>query len=556
MHSALWQLLWFDLRGSLRGLANIRRNFRQVILFLLVLAFIGFLFWARTQGQSAEEIGNLRFGQGMPFWSLIYLSLTWLTASADRGLVMRPAEIHFVAGGPFRDHDVITLNLVRLASRALVGGSVLALLASAYVNSYLSAMVGMWLMISASLLVGMNASLASRSAQGSFVKRLRRLFNALAIGSLVLLVWQSLGKLREAGVTPSFSEVAAIAPTTDVGKLILPPLAWMFAPMSAESFVQDTLPMLPIRLLVIGGLVGFVYLLGGRYLEASTQRTDLSMAKRRAAQRSGVAGRASSRTWTAKLSLPTFGRLGGVGSVAWMQILHSIRVLPGFLVFTIAIVGLVVVIPMSVDRDGLQGRGLIAWMAGLITYADFLLLLQLPVGFLGPVAQREMLKSLPLSSTRIVLGQLAGPVVPMAVIHTVVTILFVCLVPSEWNTVLFMSLGMIPMAVVLIANVNLLGLWNIIKPRALQQRDILAAGRAMVSVWIFFVLLTPAIIAGSIFGAIAAVFSGGSLITIMAAASFGVACSSVLYIAGCAWTFSRWQPSAAEGGKEEQEHDR
>jgi hypothetical protein len=33
---------------------------------------------------------------------------------------MRPAEIHFVAGGPFPDHDVITLNLIRVAFRALI----------------------------------------------------------------------------------------------------------------------------------------------------------------------------------------------------------------------------------------------------------------------------------------------------------------------------------------------------------------------------------------------------------------------------------------------------
>lgn len=553
MHLALWQLLWLDLKGSLRGLANIRRSWRQIILFCLVVLFLGFFLWLRTQGQS-DGVAEGRFGAGMPFWTLIYLSLTWLTSSADRGLVMRPAEIHFIAGGPFRATDVITLNLVRLAIRAFLGGAVLALLATAYLPNYGSALVGMWLVISVSLLVGMIASLAARSTHGNFVKRSRRIFNVLAILVLVSIVWQAMNSVRMSGETPRMASVAAAAIETRLGSWVLPPLEWMFSPLRAESFFGQTLPMLPLRLLVVAGLVGMIYLLGGRYLEASTQRTDLSIAKRQNALRSGVGGAASTRSWTSRVSIPAFPRLAGAGAVAWVQVIHSIRVLPKFLVFTVAIVAVVLVIPMSVDPENLQSWGLVAWMLSLTTYADFLLLLQLPVGFLGPVSQREMLKSLPLNSVQVVLGQLAGPVVPLMIIHASVTLLFLWLAPSEWQMVLTLSLALIPVALVLIANVNLLGAWNIIRPRALQQRDILAAGRAMASVWIFFAMLLPTMILGSIFGVVASVFTASATI-ILFAVSLGVALSSLIYIGLCAWTFSRWQPAVGEGGLEEVDHD-
>lgn len=554
MHPALWQLVWFDFRGSFRSLLNVKRNWRQAVLLAMMLFFVGLFIFSRTQNLGGAA--SARFGPAMPFWALIYLLATWLTASADRGLVMRPAEIHFIAGGPFRDRDIITLNLLRLFFRAVVSASVLSLVALAYVESYLSALLGMWMLIVVSLLVGMIASLSARKAHSKWVIRTRRLFSIVAIVLLLMLIAQSMQVVNAAGEAPRVSMVAAAAQDTPVGRAILPPLAWMFAPLNADRFVPDALGLLPSRMAVLGCLVASVYALGGRYLEASTRRTDLSIAKRQNALRSGVAGNPGGGRWVKRLTLPRFGRWGGVGSVAWMQMVHSIRILPRFLLFTCAIVGVILVVPLMVDRQRIAGWGAMGWMAGLTAYADFLLLLQLPVGFLGPTAQRETLKMLPIPSWRIVLGQLAGPLIPVAVLHLVVAVLFLVLVPGErWRTVQT-GLALIPAALVLIANVNLLGAWNIIRPRALQQRDALAAGRAMASVWIFFLTLTPAMVIAT-----SSAFLAGFLFrpvegAALTGASLGLLISSVFYVYLLARSFHRWQPGSAEGGKEEAELDR
>lgn len=553
MHSALWHLLWLDFSGWIRSLLSLRRNWRQILLVVMMLSCVGLFVWARIA--NPNQSGATRFGPAMPFWALLYLCATWLTASADRGLVMRPAEVHFIVGGPFRDRDVITLNLIRLALRALVSAVVLSLLAMAYVPSYPSALVGMWLLIAVSLLVGMIASLSARSAHGGAIKWIRRAFNLAALAVLLLLIGQAMQFVRAQGGQPSIGSVAAAAIETPVGQKVLPPLAWLFAPLASPRFVPDTLQMLPARFGLVAGLAGMVYFLGGSYLEATARRTDLSMLKRQTAMRSGVAGMPGKRAWTARFTLPMFARTGGIGSVAWMQVLHSLRVLPRFLMFTLTVVGVVLVVPMTVDPAGLGGTRSMWWMTGLTLYADFLLLLQLPVGFLGPVAQRELLKSLPIPSWRLVFGQLAGPILPLSLVHLAVTLLFLYLEPDEWRQVLVMSLVLLPGAWVLIANINLLGAWNIIRPRALQQRDALAAGRAMASVWVFFAMLTPAIVVGTVFAV-----AGRSLVRedplVMAlSASLGVALSSWLYVYLLARTFRRWQPSAAAGGAEEVEHD-
>lgn len=557
MHFALWQLLSFDFRGGLRGLLSIRRNWRQLFLLLLMLGFVAFFLIARATSGSAVSSGVAgRFGPAMPFWSLLYLLATWLTASADRGLVMRPAEIHFLVGGPFPDRDVVTFNLIRLAFRALVSSLVLSLLAMAYVASYPSALVGMWLLISVSLLVGMIASLAARRAQAAWLKHVRRIFTVAAIATLLVLISQSMEAVRAKGETPQIPAIAAAALETSIGKVILPPLAWMFAPLGAESFVSETLMMLPSRIGVLLGLIGLIYVLSGRYLEASTRRTDLSIAKRQSALRSGVSGVPGKRGWASRLSVPLIGRFGGVGTVAWMQMQHALRVLPRFLVFTVAIVGVVLVLPMTVDRQRLEGVGTVAWMIGLTLYADFLLLLQLPVGFLGPVAQRESFKSLPIPVWRVVLGMLAGPVIPLAIVHCVVLALFLYLVPGSSGVVLATFFALIPGALVLIANINLLGSWNIIRPRALQQRDALAAGRAMASVWVFFAMLTPAAASAGVGAGVFGWVFGGTMIGYLLGGAIGAAASSLVYIALLTRSFARWQPTAAEAGKEETELDR
>lgn len=554
MHRALWQLLWFDLRGSLRGLLRLHKNWRQLFLVLLMFAFVGSMLFARSLSGSPQ--GSERFGNSMPFWALIYLLATWLTASADRGLVMRPAEIHFVVGGPFPNRDVITLNLVRLAFRALISATVLSLIALAYVHSYLSALVGMWLLIAVSLLVGMLASLSARRAHGRVVGVARRMLMLLSLLGLFTLIAQSMRSVQVQGFQPQVSSVAAAALETSLGRIVLPPLAWMFAPLSAESRLSETLLMLPLRLLVVAAMAGMVYVLGGDYAEASTGRTDASVARRQTALRSGVSGGAVSASWTRRLTLPGFPRLGGVGGVAWVQMVHSLRILPRYLAFTTAIVGVVLVVPLLVDSSRLSESAVVGWMVGLTAYADFLLLLQLPVGFLGPVAQRELLKSLPIPAWRVALGQLAGPILPLGVLHGLVTCLFLYLSPGSRGHVLQTSLALIPVALVLIANINLLGSWNIIRPRALQQRDALAAGRAMASVWVFMVMLLPAVMIAAGMAVATQLLLGEGLTSLLIGVAVGMLLSSTIYILLLARSFSRWQPAAGEGGMEEVELDR
>ena len=321
MHTALWQLIWLDLRGSFRALSQIRRSWKQIFLFGMMLLFAVFFLVMRAAG--GQQIASARFGDAMPFWALIYLLATWLTAAADRGLVMRPAEIHFIVGGPFPNRDVITLNLVRLGIRAFLSSAILSLVAIAYVQSYLASLLGMWMLMSVSLLVGMIASLSARRVQATWIQMVRRSLTILAGAIVVGLLAQSASLIQEQSDSLKVSTLAAMAGKTAIGSWLLPPLEWMFRPISAASFFPEALMMLPLRMMIVAGLVGCIYALGRDFTEVTTTRTDQSVARRQQALRGGSV----SHTGIARrFALPMLPRMAGVGSVAWLQMLHSIRI--------------------------------------------------------------------------------------------------------------------------------------------------------------------------------------------------------------------------------------
>lgn len=555
MHSALWRLLWLEFRGSLRQLFRVRRTWRQWLLILMLFLFVGLFVGSQLySGRAWQSAGGpsqaVRFGAGMPFWALLYLLASWLTAAADRGLVMRPAEIHFLISGPFTTREILTLNLVRLAYRSLMSAAVLAIVGFAYMPCFPAALVGLWLLIVVSLLVGMLVSLSARRATQVLVKNVRRLLSLAAIGLLICLVAQSIQIAGAKAGNYLFSTIAICAEQTSIGKIVLPPVAWMFDPLRAESF-WPTVPMQLVTRLAVVLLLAFgVLVVGGGFGEAATERTERAQARRQAALRSGVSG---SGGVSKNLRLPALGYFGGVGPVAWVQMVQSLRLLPRFILYTSAIVGVVLVVPVVMDRERLEGVTGLGWLAGLTAYADFLLLLQLPLGFLGPPAQREVFKVLPIASWRIVVGKLAGPLLPLLANHLLTLTLFLSIIPGQSWEILQTAFALLPLAFVQVAIINLLGLWNVIRPRALQQRDALAAGRAMLSVWLFSLMLIPVSILAVAGSLLSGAIFGPYLTAYLIGAAAGLMLAAAVLVMLLARGFDRWQPKAGEVRDEEQE---
>ncbi len=557
MHRALWLLIGLDIRSGFRNAFRGKRSWRRIGLVILVFVFVGMI--AASQyasvmltSEGRESLRSVRFGAAMPFWALLYLLATWLTAAADRGLIMRPAEIHFLIAGPFTTREILTLNLIRLMYRALASASILAIVAWAYMPNFWSGFVGIWMVLVVSLLVGMIASLSARRALPQVVRTLRFMLSMTAIAVVVYMIAEAARIVTSESETLDFSKVAAAASDTRMGRAILPPVAWMFAPLQQSQFWPTVPLQILTRLPIIAALVAIVYAVGGAFGEAATERTDRAIARRQASLRSGTI---SSGRVIRQLAMPDLGRWGGVGSVAWLELNQAIRLMPRFMFYTATIITVILILPLVVNGERLDGLAGLGWMAGLTLYADFLLLLQFPVGFLGPVSQRVTLKLLPLPAWRIVLGALAGPMLPIVFTHTLVAALFLYLLKGQRYEVLQVAIALLPTSFVLTATIHLLGLWDIIKPRALQQRDALAAGRAMLSVWLFTFMMVPSIVIASIcsllLGIVSNTFEG-----YLWGAVIGMLLSAAGLLTALAYFFERWQPSAGLVEEDEQEFNR
>jgi hypothetical protein len=163
---------------------------------------------------------------------------------------------------------------------------------------------------------------------------------------------------------------------------------------------------------------------------------------------------------------------------------------------------------------------------------------------------------LPIPTWRIVIGKLAGPLLPLMANHLLTLALFLVILPKYRWEIVQTAIALIPVAVMLVATINLLGIWNIIRPRALQQRDALAAGRAMLSVWLFSVMLIPVSLLAIFGGLIVGAIFGESLTTYLFGGALGICVAIAVLIVLLTRGFDRWQPKSGEARDEETELNR
>jgi hypothetical protein len=383
----------------------------------------------------------------------------------------------------------------------------------------------------------MIVSLMARSVHGEAPKTIRRVLTVVVVALILLQISQSVQLLQQKGLALQISQIAAMAPNTMVGQYVLPPVEWLFRPMASKDFISESVPLLIVRLPILLLLIGTVYLLGADFGEASAARTDQAILRRESAMRSGSAAGTSKLARRLVLPAPRW-RFGGIAAIGWWQTVNLLRILPRYLAFTAVVLGIMIVLPAMVDKRSMSGINGVAWLSGLSLYGDFLLL--------------------PIANWRIVVGQLVGPFVPVLVIHSMTTFVFAVAFPIPWLYLLCTVVALLPAALVIAANLNTLGIWGVIQPRALQQRDILAAGRAMASVWLFGIMLLPAIFLAVSFGMIAEIVLGRWLpewCGLILGCGLGCLIASAGYIYLIARTFDRWQPSMADRGDQEREHD-
>jgi hypothetical protein len=121
----------------------------------------------------------------------------------------------------------------------------------------------------------------------------------------------------------------------------------------------------------------------------------------------------------AGFSLPDLPRLGGVGPIAWRQLLTAFRSLRGLIVILIILGLLLAQALVFGGRSAVPNVFLPRVLAGTAFATSIFLLQMLPFDFRGDVDRMEVLKALPVPPLGIVVGQLVTPVLISCVVQLV-----------------------------------------------------------------------------------------------------------------------------------------
>lgn len=529
MDRALWLLLWFRLKAWLRRLLRNAHTGRGLLLLIAGILFFGcillnpLLGYAISSGRPgrAETVEHMRTYGTLGLFA--YCAMTLLFSSGERAIVFSPAEVNFLFSGPFTRRRLLGYKIASSVLACLVTSAFMMVVLLSYGVWPVAAYVGLVLTLLFLSFFGMVISLLANTLGARAYNRRRKwlLAGALLLVLLALaLQGRELLRLRPA-------EMLQHLQASPVAQVVLAPLGWFVRAYTA----QDAAELLRYGGLALGvdaAMVGLVLALDVQYLEASAAASERVYARILRARRVG----APSAAWytpaaKARFSLPSPPWWGGAGPVAWRQLLTALRSLKGMAVFLALIGGALLVVPLVVTAGD---RSVELAVGQVLAYSLLgLSLISLPwmvaFDFRGDVDRMDVLKALPIAPWRLVVGQLAAPVLLLSLIQVlalagiqatfggIAPLPLVALVLS--GPVNFVSLGID----------NLLFLWFPSRQAVAMPGDFQVMGRQML------LLLTKGLALGTaLVGAAVAYF----LVWFLAHSLPGALAAAFVVLAGCA----------------------
>jgi hypothetical protein len=417
MDARLVKLLLLRLRGGVRQRLLELKTPRGLLFLLVTLAVIALMmqpvalpenpfgsFFSRDSAQLRS-----RTAQYLPIGLLAGFLLTVLI-SPSPGLYFNPAEINLLFGGPFTRRSVLLYKLGGYAFGVLLSSLLIALLLPASAFTPASTFLGSFLTLLFIQLLTVAAGLLGH-LPGRYV--FARVKCSHAFIALIALLAAAGGYPADpaGGMTGALAQFQS----SIGGTLLLAPFNVFAHIFLAPANFPDLLAWATLGLAMNMGLVAVVILLDRHAFEASTAAS-LELHRRwDRARRGGLPWGAQPRVVHSSRS-PAM--LGGIGPIAWRQMLSAIRVSRNALLTFLAIA--IVAGPLLVAA----GSDISIWSlaAGVFVAAVFVLPRTLVFDFRSDLETLQNFKALPLPAWKICLGQLAAPVLLTSLIELVLLI--------------------------------------------------------------------------------------------------------------------------------------
>lgn len=531
IHSALYKLIGMQGRAAARKMLRGRRSLGKILIFVAGAALCITWLTAASLANAINHTDPNRVRALMPLVLLGVCIMTAITSAGDRAIAFTPGEVDQLFPGPFSRRELLAYKLLKSTLAAFLTAGVLSVVMrrhaqwwpASYVAVFFSLQFVQWFSI-ALLLVG-------QALGKSAYTRLRR-FIIIAAGALVVVgasTWISFGAGGGWAAVSDFT-------SSLIGQVVLFPFI-PFGRMMTAIGALDLLKWAALAALLNGGLVSLIFLLDAHYIETATAASERRYAKIKQVRAGGFLSLGMSKT--SSWHLPQLPWAGGVGPIAWRQLTNAARSSRGvFLLLLIVAIGAAPALNVAWN-----GRKLIETMFGVLGWLTFLCANMLSFDFRGDVDHIEVLKSLPLSSWAVTVGQLVAPVAVLSTFH-VVLLAISALVFHIHRDLLLTGLALsAPFNAILFGSENLIFLLFPSRPAAVSPGDFQVLGRKFVFFLSKLCILATACMVAFFAAWIAWELSRRYLYAAIAAGAMVLAVEAVALVPLIAWAYRRFDPS-------------
>jgi hypothetical protein len=450
------------LRRVRRGLSS-----RRGIAYSVIGAAV-FVLWLLPMIISAMTGGDLgrpprdpqRVREIMP---LVLLGITLIMAVFSGGKIISfsAAEVDFLFPGPFSRHQLVLWKIAVSGFAALPLALIFSIWQVPNASMWIAAFLGIWL---AWLLAQTLAMLILLARQAIMARRSAPVVRFGLIALLAVLLVAIIDILRP--LVPmlqrdefSLGQFLAHARRSLPGRIVLAPFDVLTMTFTAECFAPDLLVWGGVSVGMIAVLIWLVLRLDSHFIETSLRASEAVHAAVQRVKRGGNPFGGTSRP-IASLRVPMLPWLGGVGPVAWRQMMLAARGARGLLlVLALLLLGLGPLVWMIAHRPRAapvpQDPGIVMPLLILTgVWMVFLLPSMLRFDFRSDLAHIENLKLLPIAPTRIAIGQMIAPALVLSILAYAIIAALIASAPQRALVPGAIALAFVPPLTILLIGIE------------------------------------------------------------------------------------------------------
>ena len=511
MDRSLWLLLWLRANSGLRRWGRTLRTLKGAMLGVVgVLVFLPTLVTMLFAPGMARPGLMRRYG---PLGLLTYCLLNVLVSSGDRAVYYSPGEVNFLFSGPFRPRQLLLYKVIGGLCAATLTALMMTFFFAHHASMWIAAYIGLFLALVLLYLFSLTVGLLVSTVGAMAFTRGRQV---VLLGVLTAIA-AALAPLANSAATMPLAELRdrlMSFPTVTIATWPFRPFVDVFA---ADRFGLAFLVSVTEAIAIDGAFLAAVLAMNSGFMEASAAASAKLYARIQQIRR----GKMSTGTIKARFELPMLPWLGGAGPNFWRQLTSASRS-PTHLVAVVALfavpVGTVLFAATTKANEASIAVLAVSMLAGLGVFSPAMV----GFDFRPDIGRMEDLKTLPIPTSRLVLGQLLAPVAILCAAEWMMIAAVAIVTRSDLGLLAGAALLALPLNLLLVAIENLYCLWFPFRMAGINSFDFQALGRQLLVLMAKGVTL--GVVAGVAGGLGFAVYSlGGQSLTAAIAVSWLVA---------------------------------